>query len=268
MPKRKTDKLARAKARPDPAQWSDDEAMTLVEATAVFFPQGPLTLSSLRRAAAAGTLEIAKVAGKDLTSPRAIRKLVKPSCQAAKPSRLDSGSERTMKPGSFSTGAGRSAKAAAATTLTALRRALETYIGERHIGTIGATDPSVLAIADVLTAYEISKRPKDKSDHRAWAQHDLLLIRLLDLNNFFGDKTVSELKAQLCRDFVGWSTGTPNDNNRKAYVKSRNGTVSDQTARRRLEDLRAAVNAYHAERRAKDHPASEGRGASPLADTQ
>jgi hypothetical protein len=91
---------------------------------------------------------------------------------------------------------------------------------------------------------------------------------LLDLNNFFGDKTVSELKAQLCRDFVGWSTGTPNDNNRKAYVKSRNGTVSDQTARRRLEDLRAAVNAYHAERRAKDHPASEGRGASPLADTQ
>ena len=26
-------------------------------------------------------------------------------------------------------------------------------------------------------------------------QHDLLLIRLLDLNNFFGDKTVSELKA-------------------------------------------------------------------------
>jgi hypothetical protein len=61
MPRRKIDKLARAKARPDPAQWSDDEAMTLVEAAAVFFPQGPLTLSSLRKAAAAGTLEIAKV---------------------------------------------------------------------------------------------------------------------------------------------------------------------------------------------------------------
>jgi hypothetical protein len=36
MPKRKTDKLGRARARPDPAQWSDDGAMTLVEATAVF----------------------------------------------------------------------------------------------------------------------------------------------------------------------------------------------------------------------------------------
>jgi hypothetical protein len=54
MAKRSTDKLARVRARPDPDQWSEDEVMTLIEATAVFFPQGPLTLSSLRRAAAAG----------------------------------------------------------------------------------------------------------------------------------------------------------------------------------------------------------------------
>ena len=70
---------------------------------------------------------------------------------------------------------------------------------------------------------------------------------LLDLNCFFGDKTVGNLKAQLCRDFVDWSTGTPNENNRQAGIKPRQGKVSDQTARRRLEDLRAAVNAYHAE---------------------
>jgi len=126
-------------------------------------------------------------------------------------------------------------------------KALETYIGGRHTTTIGATDPGVLAIADVLTAYEISKRPKDKNDERAWVQHDLLLIRLLDLNCFFGDKTVSKLRAQLCRDFVDWSTGTPNENNRQAGIKPRQSKVSDQTARRRLEDLRAAVNAYHAE---------------------
>ncbi|BBB97644.1 excisionase [Bradyrhizobium elkanii USDA 61] len=122
MPKRKIDKLARAKARPDPAQWGEDEVMTLVEAAAVFFPLGPLTISSLRRAAATGTLEIAKVAGKDLTTPRAICKLVKPSCRAAEPSRHDSGLERTMKPGSSSIVAGKSAQAAAATTLTELRR--------------------------------------------------------------------------------------------------------------------------------------------------
>ena len=67
-------------------------------------------------------------------------------------------------------------------------KALETYIGGRHTTTIGATDPGVPAIADVLTAYEISKRPKDEKDERAWAQHDLLLIRLLDLNGFFGER--------------------------------------------------------------------------------
>jgi hypothetical protein len=105
--------------------------------------------------------------------------------------------------------------------------ALETYIGARHTTTVGATDPSVLAIADVLAAYEISKRPKDKSDQCAWAQHDLLLIRLLDLNTFFGDKTVSALKAQLCRDYVDWSTGTPNDNNRKPT--SSRATVQSRT---------------------------------------
>ena len=126
MPKRKGDRLARVKARPTPDQWGEDEVMTLIEASAVFFPQGPLTLSSLRRAAAAGILEIAKVAGKDLTTPRAIRKLVKPSCQAAKPSRRDSGSEMTTTVGSFSTrpteSDGRSAQAVAATTLMAQRK--------------------------------------------------------------------------------------------------------------------------------------------------
>src|SRR5712672_1295713 len=125
MPRRHVDKLSRAKARPDPAQWSEDEVMTLIEAVEGFFPQGPLTVSSLRTAVDAGTLESAKVAGKNLTTPRAIRKLVKPSCLAAKPSRHDSGSEKTKDAGSSSINQresdGRSAQVAAATTLMALR---------------------------------------------------------------------------------------------------------------------------------------------------
>ena len=120
--KRSVDKLGRTRARPDPSQWGEDEVMTLVEAAAVFFPQGPLTLSSLRTAATSGTLEIVRVAGKDLTTPRAIRKLVKPSCRAAKPSRLDFGSGKMTDPGSSSTAEGISAQAAAAMTLTAQRK--------------------------------------------------------------------------------------------------------------------------------------------------
>src|SRR4051794_18578070 len=82
--RQRRDRLARVNARPDPVQWSDDEVITLVEAVALFFPQGPLTLSSLRTAIGAGKLEIARVAGKDLTTPRAIKKLVKPTCLAAR----------------------------------------------------------------------------------------------------------------------------------------------------------------------------------------
>ena len=124
--------------------------------------------------------------------------------------------------------------------------ALESYLGTRHTPTTGATDPRSLAIADVLTVYEAPKNP-NSADPRLIAQHDLLLIRLLDLNTFFGDKKVGDIKGQLCRDFVDWCTGTENENNIKAGIAPRERVVSDQTARRRLEDLRAAVNAYHAE---------------------
>jgi hypothetical protein len=106
-------------------------------------------------------------------------------------------------------------------------QALEKYIGGRHTPTLGATDPRLLAIADVLTAYEISKRPIS-SDPRAIAQHELLLIRLLDLNAFFGARVVADIKAQFCRDFVDWSIGTPNENNRKARIAPREGVVSDR----------------------------------------
>jgi len=125
-------------------------------------------------------------------------------------------------------------------------KALEGYIGGKHATTVGATDPRILAIADVLTFYETRKRPQG-NDPRAMEQHELLLIRLLDLNAFFGTKVVGDIKAQLCRDFVDWSTGAENDNNKRAGITPRSTSVSDQTARRRLEDLRAAINAYHAE---------------------
>jgi integrase len=162
----------------------------------------------------------------------------------AKPPRLwfreDTGSWIILDRGrQISTGCSRDDIAGAAS-------ALEAHIGSRHTSTLGATDPRVLAIADVITFYERLKRPPIP-DERALAQHELLLIRLEDLNAFFGAKVISDIKAQLCRDFVDWSTGSPNENNNKASIAPRARKVSDQTARRRLEDLRAAINAYHAE---------------------
>jgi hypothetical protein len=115
------DRLIRVKARPNPSDWGEDESMTLVEAVSVFFPHGPLTLSSFRTEIAAGRLEVARVAGKDLTTPRAIRKMVTP-CRAVKPSRPAFGTAKTPTPGSSSIENGKSAQAAAAKTLTARRK--------------------------------------------------------------------------------------------------------------------------------------------------
>jgi hypothetical protein len=53
-----------------------------------------------------------------------------------------------------------------------------------------------------LTDYEAAQNPNSQ-DPREIARHDLLLIRLLDLNLFFGAKTVGDIKAQLCRRLCG-----------------------------------------------------------------
>jgi integrase len=69
-------------------------------------------------------------------------------------------------------------------------------------------------------------------------------IRLDSVNTFFGDKRLSFIKGEPCRDYVDWCTGTPNDRNVRLPKRRK---ISDQTARRHLEDLRSAIHAYHEE---------------------
>src|SRR6266478_1338595 len=118
---RRRDPLSRVKLRSSPRDWADDELLTLSEAAALFFPSGyPLNVSSLRNAKRAGQLAIVKVAGKHLTTPRAVKVLVTP-CPVAKPNRPVSILEMTREPGLSSIEDGKSAQAAAATKLKALR---------------------------------------------------------------------------------------------------------------------------------------------------
>jgi hypothetical protein len=63
---------ARILARPNPEDWKEDELMTLPEAAALFWPDGPLTTHSLRVAVRDGVLAVAVVAGRHLTTRRAI----------------------------------------------------------------------------------------------------------------------------------------------------------------------------------------------------
>lgn len=144
----------------------------------------------------------------------------------------------------------------------AAAQALSNYIGGRFSPAAGERDPAQLAIADVLVAYEQSKQPKDYDELRRKLtakegitseqrkkveQHDELVYRLQNVNAFMGGDRVSEIKKQLCSDYVDWRTQTPNDRNVVRGVAPRPRPVSDQSARRELEDLRAAIGAWHAD---------------------
>ena len=65
----------RVDERPDPRDWSDVELMTLPEAAALFWPNGPLTTTSLRTAVRNRQLEISEIAGKLLTCKAAIGRM-------------------------------------------------------------------------------------------------------------------------------------------------------------------------------------------------
>ncbi|MGU3362785.1 hypothetical protein ACLBWX_20880 [Methylobacterium sp. M6A4_1b] len=61
--------------RPRSEEWNDDELLTLPEAAALFWPDGPITTNTLRTAGRDGALAITKVAGKFFTTPTAIRRM-------------------------------------------------------------------------------------------------------------------------------------------------------------------------------------------------
>jgi hypothetical protein len=61
---RKMRTLDRVAVRPDPATWRNDELLTLREAAALMWPNGPLSERSLRTAVREGRLPISVVAGK------------------------------------------------------------------------------------------------------------------------------------------------------------------------------------------------------------
>jgi len=67
--------INRAIERPHRDDWRDDELMTLVEAVTVFWPKGPLTVSSLRTAIRQGKLRVTVVARRHLTTPGAIARM-------------------------------------------------------------------------------------------------------------------------------------------------------------------------------------------------
>lgn len=76
---------ARILERPHPHLWGDDELLTLPEAAALFWPQGPLATRSLRTAVRAGQLGTVTIAGKMLTTKRQLARMAE--CENRRPAR-------------------------------------------------------------------------------------------------------------------------------------------------------------------------------------
>ena len=55
--------------------WAEDDLMTLWEAVAVFWPDGPLTVASLRTEIRFGNLICERIAGKMLVTPRLLAEM-------------------------------------------------------------------------------------------------------------------------------------------------------------------------------------------------
>lgn len=136
---------------------------------------------------------------------------------------------------------------------------LAEYIGDSRTIVADERDPARLAVADVVLAYEQAKRPRDFDElvsrenageqltieaKKKVERHKELADRLDNINTFFGAGTVAEIKKQLCTDYVAWRTHATNER-AKAFPPALPRAVSDQTARRELEDLRAAIGAWH-----------------------
>jgi hypothetical protein len=103
-------------------------------------------------------------------------------------------------------------------------RALERYLAQKHSAGIahrGVRETNEILVADVITLYAQDVVPQ----HARASDTANRFHRLLD---FFGAKSLADIHGRLCRDYAK-HIGT------------------DTTARRDLEDLRAAINHHRRE---------------------
>lgn len=122
-------------------------------------------------------------------------------------------------------------------------RQLANYIKDKWQAPVGEGDPAKVLIADVLALYGRDRGASLKSDTATMKGFVKHLIA------WWGEKTLAEIKRSSCQDYVAWRT-------KQVIRHGETGRkVSDQTARRELEVLSAAVghwdDEHHLARRPK-----------------
>lgn len=124
----------------------------------------------------------------------------------------------------------------------ALRAYLETkWSPAVAAGSDGVCDPADVLVADVLTLYATEKGPRAPDP-------SALKARLAALLDFWGEDTLNDIRRSRCQDYVAHRIRQPIKTAKDPKTARR---VTDQGARRELEDLSAAIGYWHDE-----HPLS------------
>lgn len=88
-------RLGRVAARPHPEEWGETELLTLAEAAALLFPNGPLTERKLRTATGNGLLGVAKINGNIFTTKRAVADMCRVLSSMKSPATVPAAPEQT-----------------------------------------------------------------------------------------------------------------------------------------------------------------------------
>jgi integrase len=104
-------------------------------------------------------------------------------------------------------------------------RALADYIASKHAPVTRESRLARIPIADVMTIYL-----REHAGHTR--SLDWILYTASSVIEWWGDKTLADIRAATCRDYVAWRTGRG---------------VTAMTARHDLTTMRAAIRYYHAE---------------------
>lgn len=141
--------MGRSVHMPERERISPDTPLRLDVAAAMEFPDGSISVKSLRREAGRGNLEIIRIAGKDFTTVAAIKRMIE-KCRAS-PKAPDSGFNPPATPktaGSRKTQSGLSEMANSSEARDALRKTVEGLKG--RLQSTSSPDPKRRARATVI----------------------------------------------------------------------------------------------------------------------
>ena len=121
---------------------------------------------------------------------------------------------------------------------------LKDYLASKYEANFGVGDPDQVSITTALMLYSKERGSKI-------VRPEMIAGSVEALGGFWAGRVVGEINISTCSEYVAWRCSQPDSRYKDAESAPR---ISDQTARRELEDLRAALEYAQAAGRLKYTP--------------